>query len=259
MTTDTYTMFCLPPAGSSSAIYASWKQLALDTLTDTHINIVPIEYPGHGSKSDKPLINDPDILAQEIAQTIIAHNINSHTNNINSHTNKKTPYILFGHSVGAALLWKVMDYLREEGATEELALVVVSSRPENQYLQHIKGRYKLTDEEIIVKLKNYNNFPDEILQNKEALAYFLSIIRSDFYLSDQLLKERITKIKTPLVAFFGVDDPDIPEKIMMEGWQQHSEIWLGCFILEGDHFYFLNKNSLKKMLKQVEVCLLHEV
>lgn len=252
MTTDTYNMFCLPPAGSSSAIYASWKQLALDTLTEIHINVVPIEYSGHGSKSGKPLINDPDILAQEIAKTIIAYNTNSHAN-------KKTPYILFGHSVGAALLWKVMNYLREEDATEELALVVVSSRPENKYMQHIKGRYKLTNEEIVVKLKSYNNFPDEILQNKEALAYFLTIIRNDFYLSDQLLKERITKIKTPLVAFFGVDDPDIPEQIMMEDWQQHSEVWLGCHVLEGDHFYFLNKHSLIKMLKKVEACLLHEI
>lgn len=252
MTNDTYTMFCLPPAGSSSAIYASWKQLALDTLTDTHINIVPIEYPGHGSKARTPLINDPNILAQEIAQTIIAYNTNNHAN-------KKTPYILFGHSVGAALLWKVMDYLREEKVTEELALVVVSSRPENKYMQSLKGSYKLTDEEIVVKLIKYNNLPDEILQNKEALAYFLTIIRNDFYLSDQLFKEKITKIKTPLVTFFGVDDPDIPDKIMMQDWQQHSESWLGSYVLEGDHFYFLNKNSLIKMLRQVETCLSHEI
>ena len=49
------------------------------------------------------------------------------------------------------------------------------------------GNEIIDDEKIIDELKRYNNFPDEILNNQDALTFFLKIIRNDFYLSDQLL------------------------------------------------------------------------
>lgn len=241
---NTYNMFCLPPAGSSCAIYASWKRLAVDTLSKAHITVIPVEYSGHGSKSDQPLIDNPQILASDIAQTIMTY--------------RDVPYILFGHSVGGALLWTVIECLRAAGAAEQLTLIVVSSRPEHQHLQHIRGRHKLTDEALIHRLQGYNNFPNEILQNKAALRYFLRIIRNDFSLSDQLIDSQITKTTVPLVTFCGANDPDIPTQLMMQDWQQHTEKFLGCHILQGDHFYFLNQHSLRQLLKTIEACLMHE-
>lgn len=76
----------------------------------------------------------------------------------------------------------------------------------------MRYKHELTDEKIIDELKRYNNFPDEILNNQEALTFFLKIIRNDFYLSDQLLSEKIHKTEVPIVAFYGKQDPDIPNK-----------------------------------------------
>lgn len=59
-TVDAYNMFCLPPTGSSSAIYMPWRR-AVDTLSKTHINIIPIEYSGHGIKPNEPLSDDPKL------------------------------------------------------------------------------------------------------------------------------------------------------------------------------------------------------
>lgn len=242
-----YHLFCLPPAGSSSAIYSAWKPVVAETCEHRHIKVIPIEYSGHGSRSGQPLVNDPNVLAADIAQTIMSY--------------KNIPYILFGHSVGGALLWTVIDHLRAQDALESLALVVVSSRPAPQYLQHICGRQHLTDDEIIEKLAHYNNFPPEILQNPAALNYFLTIIRNDFSVSDQLICQQVTKtpmsLTAPLIVFYGIDDPDIEDEAMMQAWQAHSEVFLGCHALAGDHFYFLNPSSLAQMLKKIEACLLH--
>lgn len=76
----------------------------------------------------------------------------------------------------------------------------------------MRYKHELTDEKIIDELKRYNNFPDEILNNQDALTFFLKIIRNDFYLSDQLLGEKIHKTGVPIVAFYGKQDPDILTK-----------------------------------------------
>ncbi|ELW9268386.1 acinetobactin biosynthesis thioesterase BasH [Acinetobacter baumannii] len=227
-----YNMFCLPPAGSSASIYHPWKKRISD-----NIRIIPIEYSGHGIKINEPLIDDPDLLAMQIA------------NEIQAYSDK--PFILFGHSVGGGLIWKVLNYLNEKPIIDQLRLIVISSRPEHHYIQHMRYKHELTDEKIIDELKRYNNFPDEILNNQDALTFFLKIIRNDFYLSDQLLGEKIHKTEVPIVAFYGKQDPDIPNKRMMDAWQQHTENWLGSIEFEGDHFYFLNPETRVKMLENI--------
>lgn len=232
MNRDQYNMFCLPPAGSSASIYHPWKKIVAD-----NIRIIPIEYSGHGSKINKPLIDDPDLLAIEIANEIQCY--------------PETPFILFGHSVGGGLIWKVLNHLNRDPMIDQLRLIVISSRPEHHYIQHMRYKHELTNQKIIDELKRYNNFPDEILNNHDALTFFLKIIRNDFYISDQLLSEKVTQTDFPLMVFYGKEDPDIPHKNMMDAWQQHTKNWLGSIELEGDHFYFLKQKALLQMLEKI--------
>lgn len=232
MNRDQYNMFCLPPAGSSASLYYSWKKLVAD-----NIRIIPIEYSGHGIKINESLIDDPNLLASQIANEIQHY--------------PETPFILFGHSVGAGLIWKVLNDLNKSPIIHQLKLIVISSRPEHHHIQHMRNKHELTDQKIIAELKRYNNFPDEILNNQDALTFFLRIIRNDFYISDQLLSETITKTDVPVMGFYGKEDPDISNKSMMDAWQQHTENWLGSIELEGDHFYFLKQDVLMQMLEKI--------
>ncbi|WP_445115298.1 thioesterase II family protein [Acinetobacter sp. WZC-1] len=232
MNKDQHNMFCLPPAGSSASIYHSWKKIEVKNIC-----IQPIEYSGHGLKINEPLLDDPDLLARQIVEEIQHY--------------AELPFILFGHSVGGGLIWKVLHVLETSSMLHQLKLIVISSRPEHGYIQHMRYKHELTDKKIIDELKRYNNFPDEILNNPEALAFFLRIIRNDFYLSDQLLSEKLRKTEVPVMTFYGKNDPDIPDKIMMDAWQQHTDNWLGSVELEGDHFYFLNPAERIKMLEKI--------
>ncbi|MEX7478349.1 acinetobactin biosynthesis thioesterase BasH, partial [Acinetobacter baumannii] len=95
-----------------------------------NIRIIPIEYSGHGIKINEPLIDDPDLLAMQIA------------NEIQAYSDK--PFILFGHSVGGGLIWKVLNYLNEKSIIDQLRLIVISSRPEHHYIQHMRYKHELT-------------------------------------------------------------------------------------------------------------------
>lgn len=228
-----YHMFCLPPAGSSASIYYPWKK-----MKSQYFDIIPIEYAGHGMKMQQALINNSDILAKNIVDEILTY--------------QEKPFILFGHSVGGGLIWKVKDQLENLNKLYLLKMMVISSRPEHQYIQQIKDKRQFSDQEIISNLKRYNHFPDEILKHADALAFFLKIIRNDFLLSDQLLSENILKKSIPVLTFHGKDDPDIPDQKAMKAWQQHTEQWLGSIELEGDHFYFLNKEILDQLIEHIE-------
>ena len=225
-------MFCLPPAGSSANIYYPWKK-----KVSANIRIIPIEYSGHGRKINEPLINDPDHLANQIV-----HDIQHYPT---------MPFVLFGHSVGGGLIWKVLDILDKSDMIDQLKLIVISSRPESSYIQNMKHKHDLSDEKIIEELKRYNNFPNEILNNHDAFIFFLKVIRNDFYISDQLLNEKIRKTHIPLMTIHGKSDPDIPDRCMMEAWKKHTKNWLGSIELEGDHFYFLNQEVLIQMLEKI--------
>ena len=228
-----FNMFCLPSAGSSANIYYPWKK-----IKTKYLHIIPIEYAGHGMKMQQALINSPDLLAKNIVDEILIY--------------KEKPFILFGHSVGGGLIWKVKDQLENLNKLDLLKMMVISSRPEHKYIQHLKDKRQLSDQEIIRKLKHYNYFPDEILNHADALAFFLKIIRNDFLMSNQLLSENIQKTSVPVLTFHGKDDPDILDQKAMQAWQQHTEQWLGSIELDGDHFYFLNKEILIQLIENIE-------
>lgn len=228
-----FNLFCLPSAGSSAAMYYAWKQLVPDSL-----NVIPIEYPGHGAKVAEALVNQPDKLAQEIAQTIL--------------NTPLKPFILFGHSMGAALLWHVEGYLKKSQHYHNLKLMIVSGRPEHSHIRDMPHKHTLSRDALKEQLKRYNGTYQEILDNDEILDFFLVILRNDFHLSDIMLADIVEKTSVPLVAFYGKDDPDIPQQNMMDSWALHSTQWLGSHAFKGDHFYFNNTETLIKLLEKIQ-------
>lgn len=228
----TINLFCLPPAGSSASLYSSWNK-----LTEESINIIPLEYPGHGTLVREKLIHDPDILAEALINKIMSHGDEA--------------FAIFGHSVGAALLWRIERKIRETPLNERLKLLVVSGRPELEYTKNMAPKRFLTREGMIKALKHYNGVPAELLENQDAMDFFLTILRNDFHLNDMMLKDEINKTKIPLLAFYGKNDPDIASLDQMNAWQNHSYNWQGCYPLIGGHFYFNDRTTLQVMLERM--------
>ena len=222
-------LFCVPSAGSSASIYSAWNK-----TINQNIEVIALEYPGHGRKIQQNLTNNPDDLAEQFAQEILSYG--------------DLPFVLFGHSVGASLIWKIEEKLKILNKDQNLILKIVSARPSPQFQSLIHHYSDMTDEQIVQELKLYNNFPDEILNNPTALDFFLRIIKNDFILSDNMLQKPIQKSSTPLMSIYGEDDPYIKDHKIMESWQSHTDEWLGAYRVAGDHFYFLNDDILKETL-----------
>lgn len=229
----TFHLFCVPSAGSSASIYSAWNKAIAD-----HIEVITLEYPGHGRKIQQKLTNDPDELAEQFVQEILNYG--------------DIPFALFGHSVGASLIWKIEEKLKMINADQNLKLKIVSARPSPRFQSLIHHYSDMTDEQIVQELKLYNNFPDEILNNPSALDFFLNIIKNDFILSDNMLKKPIHKSSVPLMSIYGEDDPYIKNHEIMQSWQDWSTEWLGAYRVRGDHFYFLEESILQDTLQIIQ-------
>lgn len=219
-------LFCVPSAGSSASIYSAWNQ-----AFDENIRVIALEYPGHGRNIQQPLSNNPNELAEQFLQDILSYG--------------DVPFVLFGHSVGASLIWTIEEKLQQAHADQNLVLKIVSARPSPRF-QNIIHRYsEMSDEQIVNELKLYNNFPDEILNHPNALEFFLKIIKNDFILSDNLLKKSFKRSIIPLMAIYGNEDPYIHNHDIMQSWQDMTEAWQGAYSVRGDHFYFLDPEILQ--------------
>lgn len=242
MTTEAARMnlFCLPPGGCSATIYTPFKRQAA-----AQINVLALDYPGHGARAREPLQDDPEMLARDVLDAI--------------EQAEPLPFALFGHSLGAALLWQVLALLESRPAIERLKLLVVSSRPPRLFM-NLPAKHNWSDQAIIDELSKYNATAPELLDNPQAREFFLRIMRNDFRLSHNIPVDPIGK--TPkgravaLLAVYGEQDPNIRDPEAMHHWRGHSERWLGCYPLPGDHFYFRRQASLEALLGIVQDAML---
>ena len=88
-------LFCLPYAGGNAYFFNSLKK----TCTK-NVEVVPIEYSGHGTRINEPLIDNIEEFVKDICNEILGKKRNM-------------PYALFGYSLGAKLCLFVAKSLYE--------------------------------------------------------------------------------------------------------------------------------------------------
>jgi surfactin synthase thioesterase subunit len=234
MELDSYALVCLPPAGCSANIYQPFKK-----YVTKNCHLVALEYPGHGRKLAQPLETSIERVAAQLAQEIISL--------------PEQDIILFGHSLGAGLIWPILDALKQQQAEQRIKMLVISSRPAPNMSQHLINKQHLSDQQLTQQLRDYNYLPEAILNNPELMRFCLKLIRHDFALSDALiLNHHSLPSDIPAVVVYGHQDPDLLHPSMLEAWQSYTKQWLGTIELSGDHFYFSHPDVLQRMLAEIQ-------
>ena len=96
-------LLCLPYSGASAMVYSRWRRKLPQWL-----HLQPLELPGRGARYAEPLHTDMRELARQLALEIRG--------------TLRTPYALFGHSLGALLACELAHALRALGCPEPVAL-----------------------------------------------------------------------------------------------------------------------------------------
>lgn len=213
---------CFHHAGGSAAYYRNW------TLKKQGINFICTELPGKGTRMGEKFLNDFEEIKPMLCEAV-------------KELVGDRPYIIFGHSMGAAIGFYVAHYMEKVyGRAPQKLIVAGRQAPDTEDENEFKSY--MDDDALIRELEKYKATPKEILENEELLAFFLPSIRKDYELNDSLQYQQET-IDIPIVAHAGTEDEGA-DKGIMEGWKRMTTQRFEVQEFDGDHFFIAPENDI---------------
>lgn len=180
----------------------------------------PIELPGRGKRINEKLLTEESEAVRDLQYQIT------------SLRNDK-PFLIFGHSMGAALGLRVTKVLEQLGDPPDGLIVAGNAGPGSW--KEEKCRSKMMDGELKDELMSLGGVSKEILDNDDLFNFFAPIIRSDFKLLENGPKlSPDFKINSPLTAVMGENEATAGE---IENWRNFTYNECKFFLLPGNHFF----------------------
>ncbi|GIO01166.1 alpha/beta fold hydrolase [Brevibacillus laterosporus] len=232
-------LFCIPFAGGSASVYTSWKKAFLPD-----IELIPIELAGKGSRFNQPLYENIEQAVSDIL-SILQSKLDS------------SPYALFGHSMGALLVFEVLHALKEQNAPMPITTFFSGKNP--PHIAPTTNRHKLEGKAFWEEVRSMGGTPAELMTSTELMDIFTPILKRDFKLVEtyapNLNRELIT---TPVTVLYGTKDDTVSVDRMTE-WSRHTSEDISFATFDGGHFFIqeheqavislVNQTLLSTMLK----------
>ena len=151
-------------------------------------------------------------------------------------------FAFFGHSFGVLILFELCKRIIADKGKEPEFIFVLGNRPPCLPAEHFYGH--LSDEEFMDSLISFGGINEILAQNRDAMRYFLRIIRSDFNMIEQFeCKKPDAPFNFDIYAFGGMDDNTFTRDLIFE-WKKYTTKNCTIELYEGDHF-FIDANSDK--------------
>lgn len=225
-------LYCLPFAGGNSYSYRPLQE----KLRDSSIQILPLELPGRGKRMREPLLKDLNLLAMDALKQLIQYDLTKR-------------YALFGHSMGALLVYLVAQQLVARRLPLPVHIFVSGHRAPNA--EHcLNFKYNLPKTEFIAMLQRLGGCPPEILQDAELLNFFEPMLRADFQAVDLYRYQPRFPLPIPLTVLLGSAEAEVTLS-NVQGWQQESIYPLVINEIAGGHFFiFEQPTQIAEMMLQ---------
>jgi medium-chain acyl-[acyl-carrier-protein] hydrolase len=217
-------LFIFHYSGGTASQFRPWSNW-LDSLIDP----IGIQLPGRENRFGEPLFFEAKDAIESLIE-VFPKNMN-------------TPFIVFGHSMGATLAFEFVRALREKNFNLPEHLII-SGRAAPHIPSCHKPIYHLNKEEFLEELIKYNGMPKEVLNSPELLDLFIPIVQADFSISDTYQYSPESLLSFPITAFGGINDSYVLEEDLRV-WGLHTESIFKHYMFEGDHFFLIKDSCLR--------------
>lgn len=216
-------LIVFPHAGGFSNYYSFMKEHHFSHIEGVYI----YEYAGRGRKVAMPLAKSIQQVARSAAlelKDVIGDD----------------EYILFGHSMGAFVMYETMLILQK--LLQRKAFLAISSGQVSPFGYEGIGFDVSSEEAVIEYIRSMGGTDDVLISNAEARSFFIPIIQGDlmaassYYATEMSGSDKCQSI----AVVYGEDDSDITDDNIRD-WERVGENFLGNHIFSGGHFYM---NSL---------------
>lgn len=207
-------LVCFPHACGSADLFRPWA-LALPP----DVEVVAVQYPGHGDRLREPCRQDLHGLADEVTAAL--------------RERPSAPLALFGHSLGAAVAYEVAVRL---GADHAPRVLFVSGRPGPA----ADGRPPdlRTDEELWAELARLGGTGRAALGDDRMRRLLLPVLRADFRMNAGYRPSSGTVLSCDVVAYRGVHDTEATAA-QVAAWRGVTAGGFAVREFPGGHFYLV--------------------
>ncbi len=239
-------LFCFHYAGGGTLSFRNWA----DDLFPG-IEVYLIQLPGRERRLMESAFTRIEPLIQELKQAIIPY--------------LEQPFAFLGYSMGSLIAFELARSLRRDRfahpqrgyhkiSPEHL---FVCARHAPQIPATKKPIHKLSDPEFLQELRRLGGTPEEILANKELMAFLIPTLRADFAVIETYNYYDESPLNCPITAFGGSEDTEANRE-ELAAWSLQTGADFNLHILPGDHF-FLNSarsrllGSIDTICRQINV------
>jgi surfactin synthase thioesterase subunit len=211
-------LVCIGYSGGGTAPFRRWAPLLPE---DTELVLVC--YPGREGRFGEPFATDWDELCDEVVDAL-AKQI-------------ERPFVLFGHSMGAAMAFEVAARLERSGRGPT-GLVVSASESPTDWQEKIDRppSARQSDEELLEWMTTVGQLPREFLAEPELVAIAIDLLRADLAVSASYRYVPGTTVRAPMQVLYGVDDGRNAEA-QAKRWVSLAAGEVTVDELPGGHFY----------------------
>jgi surfactin synthase thioesterase subunit len=216
-------VLCLPPAGGGAHVYRRWP----DRLP-SHVGVVAVELPGHGSRMAEPPVTSLDELVRGLRDEV--------------ESLLDTPMVVFGHSMGAIVGFELCRVIRRGRDWRPAGFVAAGcDAPDTLVRKEYAGR--MTDAGIARFLRDMGGTPAAILGNEKYLAMLRPVIRADLMVLAGRLPVAERPLGCPVRVYLGSEDRTMTTEAAC-GWAPESAGNFAIHTFPGSHFFVQESEEL---------------
>ncbi|TYP79314.1 thioesterase II family protein [Paenibacillus methanolicus] len=210
-------LICLPYAGASAVIYMKWRR----TL-GPDFGCVPLELAGRGVRAGEPFYEDMAEAAEDIAARLVQESGGE-------------PYAVFGHSMGAMILFEALRLIRDRGLPRPAA-IFFSGRPAPDLAPPEEPIHELPDDAFESRILGMGATSPELFASEGLRKVFMPILRADFRLVAAYRYVEREPLPWAFAVLAGAEEKWTDAE--MAGWRRHTT--KNCVIVRmpGGHFYW---------------------
>jgi len=208
-------LVCLPHGGAGASVFAPWAE-----HVPADVELLAVRYPGREDRWGESFPRD---LGEVVARFVAA-----------LRSLPALPFVLFGHSLGAAVAHETAQRLCALGRPLPVRLVVSGREaPQDERGGDVHRR---GDDGLLAELHRLGGAGSEVLADPGMRAVVTECVREDYRLVETHQGWSTNPLPVPISAFVGDRDPDLDPDGAAR-WAALTTVDFRLAVFPGDHFY----------------------
>ncbi|WP_414170102.1 thioesterase II family protein [Streptoverticillium reticulum] len=206
-------LVCAPYAGAGAGVYRPWaERLPADT------ELLAVRLPGRENRLRERPAQDWPSLARDFAAAI--------------EDQVASPYLLFGHSMGAMLVYETV--VRPLARPPERVLLSGCRAP--HVPRALPAIHELPPARFHAELGRLAGTPADVLAAPRLMAVLDPMLRADIRLAETWAHPAPDPLPVPVTAFWGADD-DVAPPAAVGAWRALAPRGFRGHRIDGGHFF----------------------